>query len=48
MPFLTMMIVIITLLIFLGLSVISHQLKDIYDVLVEITSLLKRSDNNAR
>lgn len=37
-------IFIITLLIFFGLCVISDQLKDVYNVLVEIVRLLKRSE----
>ena len=37
----SLLIVIITLLIFFGLCVISDQLKDIYNVLVEIARLLK-------
>lgn len=36
------LIVIITLLIFFGLCVISDQLKDIYNVLVEIARLFKK------
>lgn len=46
MSFLITIIVIITFLIFFGLCVISDQLKDIYNMLVEIARLLKRSNNN--
>lgn len=44
----TGIIIIFMLLIFFGLCVISDQLKDIYNALVEIVRLLKRSDNNDR
>lgn len=42
MIFLITIIVIIALLVFLGLCIISDQLRDIYNALVEIARLLKR------
>lgn len=38
------MTIVIGILLFIGLCVISDQLKDIYTALVEIASRLKRSD----
>ena len=43
MIFLTTIIMIMAILLFLGLCVISDQLKDIYNALVKIANLLKRS-----
>ena len=48
MIFLTTITMIIVLLLFFGLCVISDQIKDIYNLLVEIARLLKRSEQNAR
>ena len=48
MSFLITITMIIMLLLLFGLCVISDQIKDIYNLLVEIARLLKRSDNNAR
>ncbi len=42
----TGIIIIFMLLIFFGLCVISDQIKDIYNLLVEIARLLKRSEQN--
>jgi hypothetical protein len=44
----TGIIIIFMLLIFFGLCVISDQIKDIYNLLVEIARLLKRSEQNAQ
>ena len=48
MIFSTTIIMIMAILLFSGLCVISDQIKDIYNLLVEIARLLKRSDQNAR
>ena len=44
----TGIIIIFMFLIFFGLCCISDQLKDIYNVLVEIARLLNRGEQNAR